>query len=332
MLIDWASRLDRPLSRGANWHGVHPASLEKSATASVAARISLSLEAVRAHGFLLLAAFDIHRHLVEIQIDMRAQLRRAHRRGEVLTRNRAQRPLLGDIERVREFPQLAKRSFGGIPPNDIPRRAGTRSAKPGSLLLLRQEVAETSLCKDVLSLQMEQPLVTSAVDGTRAGDRIVLAPAIGRAVGAADEPPVQHGEEPARSNAKPCLRLPASSAITARQPVSSHSRSNTSAGPMRRVAILVAASSCAAASTIALAANKSRSSWPFAGSTIARLRGLDLGDLRAYGFRRRAPPHLPRHLLFGTTTFRPTPLVLTRKFPPSPSKIPFFRRQLRKSG
>ena len=42
MLIDWASRLDRPLSRGANWHGVHPSILEKSATASVAARISLS--------------------------------------------------------------------------------------------------------------------------------------------------------------------------------------------------------------------------------------------------------------------------------------------------
>ncbi len=40
--------------------------------------------------------------------------------------------------------ELAKRSFGGIPPNDIPRRAGTRSAKPGSVLLLRQEgIAET---------------------------------------------------------------------------------------------------------------------------------------------------------------------------------------------
>ena len=32
----------------------------------------------------------------------------------------------------------------------------------------------------------------------------------------------------ARSSAKPCLRLPASSVITARQPVSSHNRSNTS--------------------------------------------------------------------------------------------------------
>ena len=39
-------------------------------------------------------------------------------------------------------------------------RAGPRSAKPGSLLLLRQEgIAEMSLCKDVLSLQTEQPLV-----------------------------------------------------------------------------------------------------------------------------------------------------------------------------
>ena len=56
--------------------------------------------------------------------------------------------------------ELAKRSFGGIPPNDVPRRAGPRSAKPGSLLLLRQEgIAEMSLCKDVLSLQTEQPLV-----------------------------------------------------------------------------------------------------------------------------------------------------------------------------
>src|SRR6266566_1583879 len=34
---------------------------------------------------------------------------------------------------------------------------------------------------------------------------------------------------------------------------------------------------------------------------IARLRGLDVGELRARWhtmFRRRAPPHLPRHLLY----------------------------------
>jgi hypothetical protein len=40
---------------------------------------------------------------------------------------------------------------------------------------------------------------------------------------------------------------------------------------------------------------------------IARLRGLDVGDLRARWhtvFRRRAPPHLPRHLLFRILAHR----------------------------
>src|SRR5205814_7742453 len=40
---------------------------------------------------------------------------------------------------------------------------------------------------------------------------------------------------------------------------------------------------------------------------IARLRGLDGGELRARWhtvFRRRAPPHLPRHLLFRILAYR----------------------------
>jgi hypothetical protein len=40
---------------------------------------------------------------------------------------------------------------------------------------------------------------------------------------------------------------------------------------------------------------------------IARLRGLDVGQLRAKwhtAFRRRAPPHLPRHLLFHILAYR----------------------------
>jgi hypothetical protein len=40
---------------------------------------------------------------------------------------------------------------------------------------------------------------------------------------------------------------------------------------------------------------------------IARLRGLGVGELRARwhtAFRRRAPPHLPRHLLFHILAFR----------------------------
>jgi len=40
---------------------------------------------------------------------------------------------------------------------------------------------------------------------------------------------------------------------------------------------------------------------------IARLRGLGVGELRAKwhtAFRRRAPPHLPRHLLFHILAYR----------------------------
>jgi hypothetical protein len=40
---------------------------------------------------------------------------------------------------------------------------------------------------------------------------------------------------------------------------------------------------------------------------IARLRGLDVGQLRARWhtvFRRRVPPHLPRHLLFRILAYR----------------------------
>jgi hypothetical protein len=40
---------------------------------------------------------------------------------------------------------------------------------------------------------------------------------------------------------------------------------------------------------------------------IARLRGLDVEKLRARwhtAFRRRAPPHLPRHLLFHILAYR----------------------------
>src|SRR5260221_1004874 len=42
-------------------------------------------------------------------------------------------------------------------------------------------------------------------------------------------------------------------------------------------------------------------------SEIARLRGLDVGGLRARWhtvFRRAAPPHLPRHLLFRVLAYR----------------------------
>src|SRR4249919_2124455 len=40
---------------------------------------------------------------------------------------------------------------------------------------------------------------------------------------------------------------------------------------------------------------------------IARIRDLDIGDLQSRWhtvFRRRSPPHLPRHLLFRILTYR----------------------------
>ena len=62
--------------------------------------------------------------------------------------------------------------------------------------------------------------------------------------------------------------------MTARQPVSSHSRSKTS-GPMRRLAIFIALSSAMAESTIALLAKRapdrnSRSSCPLSCSSSYR--------------------------------------------------------------
>jgi hypothetical protein len=70
-------------------------------------------------------------------------------------------------------------------------------------------------------------------------------------------------------------RAPAISLITVRQPVSSHSRSNTSAGPIRRTATVMAVSSAAALSKTDLAANRapernSRSSCPLACNSSMR--------------------------------------------------------------
>ena len=114
------------------------------------------------------------------------------------------------------------------------------------------------------------------VEPLDAGDPIILAPAIGRAVGAADAQPVQHGEEhrPLQREAVLALRRQSRS-ITARQPVSSHSRSKTRPARCGGLAIFVALSSATAVSTIALLAKRapernSRSSCPLACSSSRR--------------------------------------------------------------
>jgi len=66
---------------------------------------------------------------------------------------------------------------------------------------------------------------------------------------------------------------------------------------------------------------------------IARLRGLDVGELRARWhtvFRRRAPPHLPRHLLFRILAYRlqaDRPANFARQFLGREFSISVLRRQ-----
>jgi hypothetical protein len=83
-------------------------------------------------------------------------------------------------------------------------------------------------------------------------DRIILTPAIRRPVRTTHEQAVQNGEKHGALHRE---LVAARCGEIARQPVSSCSRSNTGAGPIRRTAIFVA-SSDAALSTAALATNR----------------------------------------------------------------------------
>src|SRR5271166_831232 len=131
------------------------------------------------------------------------------------------------------------------------------------------------LFRQLLAQPPHGSIVVMQFELVDAGDGVILTPPIGGAIGAAHEQPVQHGEEHRAFQRKAVLALAASSVITARQPVSSHSRSNTSAGPMRRTAIVVAASSLAALNTMAFAAKRApernnRSCWPLACNSSKR--------------------------------------------------------------
>ena len=83
------------------------------------------------------------------------------------------------------------------------------------------------------------------------------------------------------------MRLSANSSITARQPVSDHSRSNTKPGPSRRTAAV--GSSRAAVSTMAWVANRapersSRAICPLASELVQAPKGGDhpLADLAVH--------------------------------------------------
>ena len=73
--------------------------------------------------------------------------------------------------------------------------------------------------------------------------------------------------------------------MTSRQPVSSHNRSNASAGPMRRTELVVATPAANASTTMAFAAKRApersrRSSWPLSRKSSTR---PSCNDLLAHG-------------------------------------------------
>jgi hypothetical protein len=63
--------------------------------------------------------------------------------------------------------------------------AAWRKRRAAILLFLRQFLAQPS----------HRPIEMMQIEPRNAGDGVVLAPAIGRAIGAAHEQPVQYGEE-----------------------------------------------------------------------------------------------------------------------------------------
>jgi len=134
-----------------------------------------------------------------------------------------------------------------------------RGANAAILILRRQFLAEPRHC----------PIELMQVEPVDAGDAVVvLAPAIRRAVGAADEQPVRHSEEHCWFQGEAVL---ARSTIAAWQPVSAHRRSNSNAGPRRRLAILTV-SSASAESAIALVATRTLSLRGSGRSTIQSAR------------------------------------------------------------
>ena len=98
-------------------------------------------------------------------------------------------------------------------------------------------------------------------------DPVILPPPIGGPVRSAGEQAMQHGEEDGAFECKPMLALTRELLDDGPAPVSSHNRSNTRAGPMRRTSARIAVPSLRASTTIALAAKRapdrrSRSNWP----------------------------------------------------------------------
>ena len=125
-------------------------------------------------------------------------------------------------------------------------QAARRKRRSPVLLIFSQFLAEPGH-RAVEMMQVE------AVDAL---DPVIFPPTVRRPIRAAGEQRCRTVRNTARSSAKSCLRAPARFSTTSRQPVSSHNRSNTRAGPMRRAALAVTSPAATASTTMALAAKR----------------------------------------------------------------------------
>ena len=132
---------------------------------------------------------------------------------------------------------------------------------PGGEQVLLQDVlhaARRKRCRAVLLVFRQflaQPrhraIEMMQFDPVDAVDAIILAPAIGGAVRAAADEAVQHGQKRRALQRELMVARLRQALDHGPQPVSSHTRSKASAGPMRRVEIAAASPRSSASSTIA---------------------------------------------------------------------------------
>ena len=120
-----------------------------------------------------------------------------------------------------------------------------------------------------------RPIKVMQVDIRGAIDGVILAPAVRRPIGAASKQAMQNGEKHRAFEREAVLAGTGEVFDHLRQPVSSHNRSKTSAGPIRRAALAVTAPSATALTTMAFAAKRApdrsnRSSWPLSRKSSMR--------------------------------------------------------------
>ena len=109
-------------------------------------------------------------------------------------------------------------------------QATRREGRGPVLLILGQFLAEPG----------HRPIEVMQVEALDALDPVILPPAVRRPVRAAAKQPMQNGQDHRALQRKIMPAELARFSTTSRQPVSSHKRSKTSAGPMRRAVLVVA--------------------------------------------------------------------------------------------